>query len=105
VARASVFSTGTSLPRSADRRLLVLTRASAGASAGGVPDAGVETVQFTNAWFENGIIPQMAAEQTVSRFNSVNTVLGDQLELAFKSGQSANDPARHIAEGLVDVLK
>ena len=47
----------------------------------------------------------MAAEQTVPRFNSVNTVLGDQLELAFKSGQSANDPARHIAERLVDVLK
>ena len=49
--------------------------------------------------------PQMAAEQTVPEFNSINTVLGDQLELAFKSGQSARDTARNIAEGLTEVLK
>ncbi|MGC4154757.1 MAG: extracellular solute-binding protein [Propionicimonas sp.] len=64
MARASVFSTGTSLPRSADRRLLVLTRASAGASAGGVPDAGVETIQSTRSWFESGIVPPQSSIKT-----------------------------------------
>ena len=48
--------------------------------------------------------PQLAAEQTIAEFNSLNTLLGDELESAFKMGQSAADTARNIAAGIKDIL-
>jgi multiple sugar transport system substrate-binding protein len=46
----------------------------------------------------------MAAEQTIPKFNEINQVLADELELAFKSGQSPKTTAKNIASESKDIL-
>lgn len=47
---------------------------------------------------------QMAKEQTIPQFSSVNQVLADQLEAAFKTGQSPEATASNIASGIQEIL-
>jgi multiple sugar transport system substrate-binding protein len=47
---------------------------------------------------------KMAAEQTIPKFNQINQVLADELELAFKSGQSSETTAKNIANGIEEAL-
>ncbi len=49
--------------------------------------------------------PRMAREQTVPAFTRLTQVLGDELELAFKTGQPAPETARNIAEGIERVFE
>jgi multiple sugar transport system substrate-binding protein len=47
---------------------------------------------------------KMAQEQTLPEFNKINQVLADELELAFKSGQSPETTAKNIASGIKEAL-
>ncbi len=50
---------------------------------------------------QSATIPQkMAQEQAIPEFNAINEVLGDQLEAAFKTGQSAEATAKNISDGI-----
>jgi multiple sugar transport system substrate-binding protein len=46
----------------------------------------------------------MAAEQTIPKFNEINQVLADELELAFKSGQSPKTTVKNITNKSKDIL-
>jgi multiple sugar transport system substrate-binding protein len=46
----------------------------------------------------------MAAEQTIPKFNEINQVLADELELAFKEGQSPETTAKNIASETNEIL-
>ena len=46
----------------------------------------------------------MAAEQTIPKFNEINQVLADELELAFKEGQSPETTAKNIANESKEIL-
>lgn len=46
----------------------------------------------------------MAREQTLPEFNKINLVLADQLELAFRSGQSPETTAKNIDSGIEEAL-
>ena len=46
----------------------------------------------------------MAAEQTIPKFNEINQVLADELELAFKEGQSPETTAKNIASETEEIL-
>jgi multiple sugar transport system substrate-binding protein len=46
----------------------------------------------------------MAAEQTIPKFNEINQVLADELELAFKEGQSPETTAKNIASETKEIL-
>jgi multiple sugar transport system substrate-binding protein len=47
---------------------------------------------------------EMATEQTLPEFNKINQVLADELELAFKSGQSPDTTAKNISSGIEEAL-
>jgi multiple sugar transport system substrate-binding protein len=47
---------------------------------------------------------EMAREQTLPEFNKINQVLADELELAFKSGQSPETTAKNISSGIEEAL-
>ncbi len=47
---------------------------------------------------------KMAREQTLPEFNKINQVLADELELAFKSGQSPETTTKNIAGGINEAL-
>jgi multiple sugar transport system substrate-binding protein len=47
---------------------------------------------------------KMAAEQTIPKFNEINQVLADELELAFKAGQSPETTAKNIANETQEIL-
>jgi multiple sugar transport system substrate-binding protein len=47
---------------------------------------------------------EMAREQTLPEFNKINQVLADELELAFKSGQSPDTTAKNISSGIEEAL-
>jgi multiple sugar transport system substrate-binding protein len=47
---------------------------------------------------------KMAQEQTLPEFNKINQVLADELELAFRSGQSPETTAKNIASGIEEAL-
>ena len=47
---------------------------------------------------------KMAAEQTVPSFSSINQVLTDQLEAAFKTGQSPKKTAKAISDGIKQAI-
>ncbi len=47
---------------------------------------------------------QMAQEQTIPKFSAVDQVLADQLEAAFKTGQSAKATAKNISSGIEQAL-
>jgi multiple sugar transport system substrate-binding protein len=47
---------------------------------------------------------KMAREQTFPDFNKVNQVLADELEAAFKTGQSPEDTAKNIESGTTEAL-
>jgi multiple sugar transport system substrate-binding protein len=47
---------------------------------------------------------EMAKEQTLPEFNKINQVLADELELAFKSGQSPETTAKNIANGIEEAM-
>jgi multiple sugar transport system substrate-binding protein len=47
---------------------------------------------------------EMAREQTLPAFNKINQVLADELELAFKSGQSPETTAKNISSGIEEAL-
>ena len=49
------------------------------------------------------ISDRIVAESTLPTFNSINTVLGDQLELAF-NGQSTEDTLTALAQGVDQAL-
>ncbi len=50
-------------------------------------------------------VPQaMAMEQAVPKFSDIEQVLEDQLEAAFKTGQSANETAKNISSGIQQAL-
>jgi multiple sugar transport system substrate-binding protein len=46
----------------------------------------------------------MAREQTFPEFNKVNQVLADELEAAFKTGQTPEDTAKNIESGITEAL-
>jgi multiple sugar transport system substrate-binding protein len=46
----------------------------------------------------------MAREQTFPDFNKVNQVLADELEAAFKTGQTPEDTAKNIESGITEAL-
>lgn len=48
--------------------------------------------------------PKMAAEQTIPQFSAIDQVLEDQLEAAFKTGQSAKATAKNISSGIKQAL-
>ena len=48
--------------------------------------------------------PKMAAEQTIPQFSDIVQVLADQLEAAFKTGQSAKVTAKNISSGIDQAL-
>jgi multiple sugar transport system substrate-binding protein len=47
---------------------------------------------------------EMAREQTLPEFNKINQVLADELELAFKAGQSPETTAKNISSGIEEAL-
>jgi multiple sugar transport system substrate-binding protein len=47
---------------------------------------------------------KMASEQTIPSFGSVVEVLTDQLEAAFRTGQSPEQTARNISSGIEEAL-
>ena len=49
--------------------------------------------------------PEDVAQVTVPFFGKVNTLLVDQLELCFISGQSVDDTLQNIADGLVKAAR
>lgn len=62
-------------------------------------DMGVFVEQST-------IVPEeMAAEQTVPESSLVTQLLGNQLELAFRSGQSAEETVEKISDGIEDIFE
>jgi len=48
---------------------------------------------------------KMAQEQTVPVASQITQVLGNELELAFKTGQSAEDTARKVSEGIEGIFE
>jgi multiple sugar transport system substrate-binding protein len=51
------------------------------------------------------VSPKMAEEQSVPGSSQITQVLGDELELAFRSGQSAEDTAANISDGIEEVFE
>lgn len=47
---------------------------------------------------------QMAKEQTIPEFNKITLLMADELEAAFKTGQSPEETANNISSGIEEVL-